>query len=413
MKRILWLSNIRFSVEDLKATGTWLQPLAESMSCLYKIFHVCNGKVNEIVYEDVGEITQIVLPNRKTVGRTQIPDKTTCDDVRRIVEKIRPDLIHVWGTESKWAYMNFLGVFSDFKTLLDMQGYLQACYKSYYGGLSFTEVLRCIGVKEILLPNRSLIVQKQLFRRKADVEKIILDSYENISTQSDWVYKQLKGLQLKAKLFHTKIMIRPLFFESKWMPTGNTSPCIFTGMSNAVSYKGLHVLLKSCALIKQKYADFKLFIVGRVMVKSHHILSGYENYLSFLISSLGITNNVYFLGSLSAEEMIRYQLMSDVCAVPSAVESYCLFLAEALAMGMPSVASYSAAMPTIAKDKEEVLFYNHLDYVDCAEKIMQLFEDKELAVSLSLRARNKRVEENTCESVIEAQKSIYESLIGF
>ena len=411
MKIILWLSNVRFTSDGLKGTGTWLQPLATSLTKYYEIFHICCGVENSIVKETIDGITQYVLPNRKCVHNTQIPDSKTCDEVASIIKDINPNLIHIWGTESKWAFMKVLGTFDSYKSLLDMQGLLQSCYEAYYGGLTVCERIRCIGKKELLLPSRSIYYNRKIFKKKATIENKVLNAYDNISYQSQWIRNRLSMLNLKAKLYPTKIIIRSEFFQNKWEPTNNTSPVIFTSSAGATSYKGIHVLIKTCSLLKEKYPHFKLNVAGRFMIKSHGLLSGYESYLLSLIKKYNIEENVVFLGPLSINQMISYQLQSDMCVVPSFVESYCLGLAESLALGLPSIASYSAAMPTIARDKEEILFYNPLDYADCAAKILELFESKQKSLELSIASRKKRIKENQEKFVVEIQKQIYESVL--
>lgn len=411
MKRILWLSNIRFSNEGLKGTGTWLQPLAASLTPYYEIYHVCCGNVKLIKCETVGDIKQFIIPYRKTLNNTQIPDRLSCSDVRTILEEVKPDLIHVWGTESKWAYMKVLGVFGAHKTLLDMQGFLQSCYESYYAGLTLSERLQCYGLKEILRPSSSMYANKRLLLKKSRVENEILQAYDNISYQSEWICNRLLGIGLNAKLYNTKIIIRSEFFNNQWRRPDNSSLVIFTSAAVAHSYKGLHILIKACSVLKQKYPDFILYVAGRIMVKSYGILNGYESYLAYLIKKYRMNSNVKFLGPLSAEDMVAYQLKSNVCIVPSAVESYCLGLAECLTLGLPSVVSYSAAMPTIARDKEEVLFYSPLDYVDCAAKVMQIYESRSLSNTLSVNSRNRRILENKKEMVVEAQLEIYKSIL--
>lgn len=411
MKRILWLTNIRFSNIGLKGTGTWLQPLAASLIPFYEIHHICCGRVQSVVYEEVEKIKQYVIPNRKTLYRTQIPDKETCEDVRSIVNQVKPDLIHVWGTESRWAYMQVLGIFNPYKTILDMQGFLLSCYESFYAGLSAIERFHCIGLKELIRPSSSIFANRRVLKKKAKVESKILRGYENISYQSDWIYNRLKGLGLTANFYATKIIVRSEFFGHKWVSPKNSSPVLFSSTAAPHSYKGLHLLIKACSVLKQKYPNFILYIAGGVMNKKYGLLSGYETYLNTLIKRYKMSENIQFLGALSVDEMIEYQLKSDVCVVPSTVESYCLGLAESLSLGLPAVASYSAAMPTIAKDKEEVLFYSPMDFVDCAEKIVELYENHTLSASISSNSRFRRVSENREEIVLKTQIGIYKSIL--
>ena len=413
-KKILWMSNVRFTASSMKATGTWLQPLAEAVAATdaFEVYHIASGSVGTVIQEEVAGIHQYVLPIRKNKKRTQIPNDVTCQEVGDIIERINPDLIHIWGTESIWAYMKKLGIFGCRKALLDMQGLMLSCYESYFGGLSLVECVKCIGIKEIRRPSSSIFLLKHKFKRWASVEKEILDSFDYISYQSEWIKNRLLGYNLKAKLFATKIILRKDFYQHSWKPTQNISPILFTISSGSVPYKGLTTLLKACKVLKKRYPNFELRVAGNMMNVTYGIMNGYDSFVFNLIKRYELRDNVKFLGSISSEEIIKQHLLSDVCVVPSYVESYCLGLAEAMAVGVPTVCAYSAALPTIALDKNESLFYNSLDYTDCAVKIIQLFEDKQYSVYLSRNGRMRREMDNNCESVVSTQLSIYNQILN-
>ena len=409
-KKILWMTNVRFSQTNIKSTGTWLQPLAEELSKEenLEIYHISLGNLDRLCCEKIGEISQYLIPSKKV----NIKEKSNlCNIVRSLVNDINPDLIHIWGTESVWFLMNKLGVFSDYAVLLDMQGLLKSCYESYYGGLNFLERIKCIGLNEILKPTSSIWSSRNLLKKRALNEELVLKSYKHISYQSNWIKNRLSEFNLDAKLYSTKIILRKDFYNHRWKPTDNQSPKLFTIMSSAVPYKGLHILIKACAIIKRKYPDFILYIVGSFFQGKYNIRTGYESFIKKLISKYDLTANIHFCGTLSSNQIVQLQLKCDVSIVPSLVESYCLGMAEAMMVGLPVVASYSAALPTIADDKIEVLFYSPLDYIDCAAKIISIFEEKEFALSLSNNAVNRRIKDNSVKDVVNTQIGIYNEVL--
>ena len=100
-----------------------------------------------------------------------------------------------------------------------------------------------------------------------------------------------------------------------------------------------------------------------------------------------------------------------MCVVPSFIETYCLAFAEAMMVGTPVVCSFAGAMPELADEGEEALFYNSMDYVECAAKIDRLLQDKELASRISEKARARRFIENDPETIVNKQISNYEELL--
>ena len=416
MKKVLWLTNVRFSEEKIKTSGTWLQPLAEALynSGKYEIYHITRDKcVQEILQETCRGIKQYVIPIKRNFKKIalQIPDIETCENVKAIVNSINPDLIHVWGTESPWFCMQSMGIFDGHKVLLDVQGVMRACYEFYYGGLTFFHRWQTVGLREIIAPFTSLFYIRWKFGKWGRTEERILRAYDYISVQSEWTKNRLSILQLNANLYHTKRMLRDDFYRVKWKKCEHASPVIFTSSSAAIPYKGFHILVKACAILKKKYPDFVLKIAGAFTKRRLGLRSGYTNYVLRLIKQYNLVSNVQFLGSISSDEIIKHQMESDICVIPSFVESYCLAFAEAMMIGMPCVVAYAGAMPTIAKDKEEAIFFNSMDYVDCAAKIIEVFEKKELMTMISKNGRNRRLQDNDKALVLQTQLLIYEDIL--
>jgi len=230
--------------------------------------------------------------------------------------------------------------------------------------------------------------------------------------QSDWVKCQVSIINPEANYYYTKIMLRDSFYKAlPWeykIPRDN--PIIFSSCSAAVSYKGLHVLLKAIAVLKIKYPNIQLNLAGNINV-GNRLQDGYSLFLNMLIKRYDLKDNVKFLGSLNENQIIDQLNKSNVCVVPSFIETYCLAFAEAMMIGIPSVVSYAGAMPELAINNEEALFYNSIDYRHCATLIDKLIQNQELAESLSKKSRKRRLLENDRNEVLKKQLDIYGSLL--
>jgi len=83
---------------------------------------------------------------------------------------------------------------------------------------------------------------------------------------------------------------------------------------------------------------------------------------------------------------------SDVLVLPSIptknwTEQFGYALVEAMASGIPVVASKSGAIPEVVKSNENGFLVKPGDPVDLAEKIIKLLEDDSLRESLGRKAR--------------------------
>lgn len=413
MKKILWCSNATFTNSPIKSTGSWLQPLAEGVvnDGNFSITNISMGKVSIAQKSLINGITQWTIPNRPKYDYGQTASKKTQEDVLRIIEAEKPDLVHVWGTESCWASIFYLHPMK-IKKLLEIQGLLYRYADFYYGGMNFIDLTKCLHLKELIIPSRSLFWKKRIFQKRGNIEKKYISHFEHISYQSEWVRNSLHFLTSSAILHHSKLLLRDEFYNSKcWeYKKVSSNPIVFSTTSAAISYKGYHRLIKTIAIIKRKYPEIQLRIAGNMNV-GNKLIDGYSIYLNNLIKEYKLENNITYLGSLNAEQIVNELNNANVCVIPSYVETYCLAFAEALAVGCPTVCAFSGAMPEQANNGIEALFYNPDDVGQCAALIDQLISNKELAINISKSARYRKQNENEKSEVIENQLMIYKSIL--
>ena len=414
-RKILWLCNGAFSSQGKKATGTWLQPLAEAIqrTGVYDIVNVSTKPgLNKKMVENVGEIKQYLLPAepRLKLGFLKKPwTVKRCKDINKIVEAERPDLVHIWGTEGVWATAYRKGFVNVEKALLGIQGLKFAYVPYYYGGLSFWETIKCLGPVEILYPVMSLWGLKLGFFIHGKEEKKCIKKFKYITGTTDWVKNQVESVNPNIKYYYVKRMMRKDFYnlQELWHPHdfGN-SPQIFTTASGSVPYKGFHILIKAVYEIKKKYPLVKLNIAGHFIK-----IKGYSLYVTRLIKSLGLEENVKFLGSIDSKEIIHQLQQSDVCVIPSFIETYCNAFAESMFVGTPTVGSFNGAMSELAIKDKEALYYNSLDHLSCAASVIKVLEDKDLAKMLSENARRRRLVESGYYTILNDQLEVYHDML--
>jgi glycosyltransferase involved in cell wall biosynthesis len=73
------------------------------------------------------------------------------------------------------------------------------------------------------------------------------------------------------------------------------------------------------------------------------------------LAALGLTDRVRLLGALSREELDRRYAAADLFVLPSRYEGYGMVVAEALARGLPVVATTAGALPEAAGDAAELV----------------------------------------------------------
>lgn len=413
MNKIVWLSNRAFSLDASKETASWLQPMAEALNQTGRvsIVNVSVGKIKKTKYYNFDGIGQWVIPQYNVSSCGLIASLEMCECVSTIIEKEKPDLVHIWGTERFWTSIYRQGYIRN-KVILDIQGLLHTIPIFYFGGLSLRERLKTIHPKEVILPWRTLAYKKRVIEKQGKNEVANLKSIPNIAYQSEWTKNHVRYVNPSARLFATKLMLRDAFFvSSPWhYHLNNDSPVLFSFCSSAEPYKGLHVMVKIAEVLKSKYPKIRIRLAGNLSVGGI-LKDGYSIYLKNLIMRSKLEGNVTFLGPLDANHLVNELQNANACVITSFVETYCLAFAESMIVGCPTVCSFAGAMPELAEHGKEAFFYSPTDYVQAASYVDKIIEDPELAAKLSYNARKRRFIENDKQKVIERQLEIYETII--
>jgi len=143
----------------------------------------------------------------------------------------------------------------------------------------------------------------------------------------------------------------------------------------------------------------------------HAAVAGYgpeENRLKTLATELGLNKRVHWPGFVAVPEVFYGAL--DVCVVPSRWEGFGLVAAEALAAGVPVVASDVDSLPEIVRDEIEGRLVPPDDPVALAEAIRWVADDSERRGRLSANAAA-RGREFPVERMVSETEAVYEAYL--
>jgi glycosyltransferase involved in cell wall biosynthesis len=165
--------------------------------------------------------------------------------------------------------------------------------------------------------------------------------------------------------------------------------------------KGHEEFLYAAKELNKKYSSPRFIVVGEA--------SRGENDYADTIKKLAANyqlNNLIFTGYRSDTPEILSAF--DIFIFPSHAESFGLALAEAMAMGKPSVCSNAEGILDIAINNETSLLFENKNAEDLVRKISLLIESPELRNKFSAAARKRAVEyfdlEKSTNKIIEIYK---------
>ncbi len=230
------------------------------------------------------------------------------------------------------------------------------------------------------------------------LDRLAYGRYARVVCISQGVKQTLSGhlarIEQKAVVIHNGIDLARFSAEPDPRPASASSSLVVC-VANLLSGKGQEVLLRAIPLLP---ADAQVALAGRGPL---------EGRLRELARGLGILERVRFLGYV--EEISSVYRAARICVIPSSWEGFGMAAVEAMASGVPVVAS---RVPGLAEVVGEAgLLFEAGNPADLAGKISALWSSPELWA----RQRGKgiqRAREFSIDRMAEGHSRLYAAALG-
>jgi len=214
------------------------------------------------------------------------------------------------------------------------------------------------------------------------LNKKLLKKCDYITTVSDDLRKTLI---LKYKISENKIKFIPNGVETKlFMPLNkentrkelklpqNKKIVLFVG--HIIVRKGLDYLVDAAKLIIKKHKDILFLVIGK---------GNQEQKIRKLVQKYNISENFVFLGTKPHKTIAKYMVAADILTLPSLSEGRANVLYEALAAGLPIVATAVCGTPELIKDGKNGFLVPPKNSAKLAEKIDKLLNNNKIRALFS------------------------------
>lgn len=413
-ERILWVTHgiLPVILRDMNMPvgygGGWLEEparlLAQDENIDLYIAAPWDGK--ELVHKSVQGMEYYLIPETY-MDRMKNPGSRYRAYCKQILDEVQPDLIHIHGSEFAGA-LGFIEA-SDKPKVLSIQGLISKINSDYfYGGIRMPSWLGCLLPWNI----RSYLPMKLQHARnvwRAESECRQLKQIDAIVGCTRWDYTYSKMINPNLGYYNIDYAIRREFSEDKWDLNSCDRHTIMIS-SMTVPLKGLHKALEGFALLRRKYPDAKLRVVGANTFRTKH-LYGYANYLHQTAQKLGVLDAMELLGPQDVNGMVDTLKSVHTFILSSYIENGPNSMMEAMYLGVPCVCSYVGGAMQFAQENEEALFYRFEEPEIMAYEVDRIWQNDELALKLSENAARRASRFDSFQDVYADFKEMYRDMI--
>jgi glycosyltransferase involved in cell wall biosynthesis len=232
------------------------------------------------------------------------------------------------------------------------------------------------------------------------LERVALKHVEHAICVTDYVRQSVSHMT-NANLYVVENPVSGAYFKVERQEIPGT--ILFVG--TLIRRKNILELLKAVNLLKSR-VGLNLRIIG---AKEENY---YVNLLQDYIRTNRLEKYVTFLGNLDEEDVLKEYGRCSLLALTSYEESAGMVLEQAMAAGVPVVATRVGGVPCIVKDREVGFLVKLGDTQDLAEKIYSLLQDEDLRNRFAKNGKAEAARRFSPAAIAEATHKIYQKVLN-
>lgn len=221
---------------------------------------------------------------------------------------------------------------------------------------------------DVYLPGRFIRVTRNLVLQNADAILVLTEDMRKKMTEftSRNIYIVPNGINLEQFNDRSQNLVK----------NGSTKNILFVGRLHPV--KGVQYLIEAMEYVLKKVPNCNLILVGDGVDRAR---------LETLSVQLGIKKSVHFVGIVPHEKVRIFMQQADIFVLPSLSEGFPGVILEAMACGLPIVATRVGGVVDIVNDGSNGYLVDVKDSKTVADRIILLLQDNEMRVKMSVNNR--------------------------
>ncbi|HAX97669.1 MAG TPA: hypothetical protein DCY12_01915 [Candidatus Atribacteria bacterium] len=291
--------------------------------------------------------------------------------IGKIINKIKPDIIHLFGTENAYYSSSIFQFKKKYPVLITIQGFV----------------------------NHSSGEGSNLEKRKG-IERGIIKTFKHFGVRDEEMKKYINSLNLEAKFYHHEL----LYLQPHCKASEKTKYDIIF-FARVCKDKGIEDLIDSLVMIKEKQKDIKMAVVGPAS-------KDYYNFLELKAQNKGLSDSIDFIGpQKNIEDVHSIVAESKICVLPTYFDTIPGTLLESMLIGIPCVSYSVGGIPTLNNKGEIIKLVDKGSIKGLADAILGLLENDDDRKKIADRAKKYVLERWNEKAIYDDVIRAYRSVI--
>ena len=318
------------------------------------------------------------IKRRLFKGKYETPEyKTNTKIILSIVNRIKPDLIHLIGAENPYYSISALSMPKDTPLVVALQTLMidPDFFKNYP-------------------------ISKKNYEYKSGIERKILERTEYISCRSKKFIEILK----KEISPNTTILDLPLVVGETINMHAAIKEYSFVYFAANIS-KAADYAIEAFAIVNKKHPETTMRVVGGYALE-------FKKQLDDRLTELKIADKVTFSGSLPTHDDVINEIRKAKFAVlPLKIDLISGTVREAMANGLPTVTTITPATPLLNEKRESVMLSDKGNFEAMANNMCCLYENDEIAKKMQANAYETVKEKYDNETIAQLWRDAYHAVL--
>ena len=320
---------------------------------------------------------------------------------KQIVMELKPDLIHVFGTE--WPFGQ-ISAYTKIPVVIHIMGaivpYNNANYPPNYS--------TCIEIANSLLSPRTMfsIWKKHWDNKNWELwERKTWNLVSNYMGRTQWDESLSRVMHPGRRYFHVEEALRIDFLSGRhhWqLPKDRKLRLISTGCSSY--WKGPDMMLKVAKILKELGVNFEWLVAGNM---PSNIKKNVENHEGLRFEDC----NINILGYKSSEELMSILCSSTIYVHTAYIENSPNSICEAQCLGLPIISTNVGGIASLVRQGIDGVLVAANDPWQMADAIIELSKDKNRMIMYSENSRKFALARHKDEHIKTQLLDCYNSLI--